>query len=414
MAYQYFQDGRLESNSSASADALVRLSPLGREFASVDPPSSNSYPDALCFAETGHCVRFSFRKYFEQHGGASFFGYPITDLKAEEGRLVQHFERATLVWDKSLPPESQLRLAPLGILKCSLDGCTAINSTTRAIPGSVESASVAEVESLFAAYTARHGGVAVFGMSLAAPQPGTDGNMEQPYDNAIMFVDASAPEGVGLRPLGAARHRREPAVPATDPRGLYDPVSGHNVLHAFRRFYEQYGGQAVFGHPISEMRADGAMLVQDFENARLEWHPDAPEDSRMCLTAYGREALLGSGPTNTPVAQTPAITAWEEWPIIFAGQPQTLHARVVDEKGRPLQGAIVTAMVRSAENVVDYTLPSTDANGHTSITFALSTWNPGQLVQFDMWATYAGRTGPSAMGSFVQWYGAAPTSTPGP
>ena len=53
---------------------------------------------ARCFPETGQCISGRFREYWEQNGGLSVFGYPISAAQqqqtAEGSFLTQYFERA--------------------------------------------------------------------------------------------------------------------------------------------------------------------------------------------------------------------------------------------------------------------------------------------------------------------------------
>ncbi len=50
------------------------------------------------FTETGHSLAYSFRAFWEQHGGLPVLGYPLTEVFLETGRPVQYFERARLEW----------------------------------------------------------------------------------------------------------------------------------------------------------------------------------------------------------------------------------------------------------------------------------------------------------------------------
>jgi LPXTG-site transpeptidase (sortase) family protein len=54
--------------------------------------------EPVLFAETGHTLGYSFRRFFEQHGGVAILGMPITEVFLDEGRPVQYFERARLEW----------------------------------------------------------------------------------------------------------------------------------------------------------------------------------------------------------------------------------------------------------------------------------------------------------------------------
>jgi len=63
-------------------------------------PQRVSAQDSRCFSETGYCISGSIRLYWEQQGGLSVFGYPVTDLHEEtiEGWTgsVQWFQRDRL------------------------------------------------------------------------------------------------------------------------------------------------------------------------------------------------------------------------------------------------------------------------------------------------------------------------------
>ncbi|MDQ5853634.1 MAG: sortase, partial [Chloroflexota bacterium] len=75
--------------------------------ASAAPPVG----EPLWFRETGHTLAYSFRAFWEQHGGLPVFGYPITEVFLEEGRPVQYFERARFEWHA---PQAQVQAGHLG------------------------------------------------------------------------------------------------------------------------------------------------------------------------------------------------------------------------------------------------------------------------------------------------------------
>jgi hypothetical protein len=58
----------------------------------------------------------------------------------------------------------------------------------------------------------------------------------------------------------------------TDLDSRYFPETGHTVTPLFRTFYEDHGGLAVFGYPITEsfFSPDDRAWLQYFQNARLE------------------------------------------------------------------------------------------------------------------------------------------------
>jgi hypothetical protein len=65
------------------------------------------------------------------------------------------------------------------------------------------------------------------------------------------------------------------------------------VCDGFKSFWDQYGGLAIFGYPITgEFRDAVNRNVQYFERARFEWHPGVwPEQHNVLLGHLGWESL---------------------------------------------------------------------------------------------------------------------------
>jgi hypothetical protein len=81
-------------------------------------------------------------------------------------------------------------------------------------------------------------------------------------------------------------------VPTPLPSRLF-PETGKSVSGRFLEYWEQNGGLAQQGFPISEpfielSEVDGkAYLVQYFERAVFEWHPENPPPSDVLLSLLG-------------------------------------------------------------------------------------------------------------------------------
>ena len=67
----------------------------------------------------------------------------------------------------------------------------------------------------------------------------------------------------------------------------------------FKQYWEANGGLAQFGYPISEEfeernAEDGrTYIVQYFERARFEHHPEHPPDQRVLLGLLGKQVFGG-------------------------------------------------------------------------------------------------------------------------
>lgn len=102
------------------------------------------------------------------------------------------------------------------------------------------------------------------------------------------------------RAVAAVRRPGFDAVPnPQQPDVLFFPETGHTLRGAFRRFWEQNGGLAVFGFPISEeiqeTTAEGTFLVQYFERNRFELHPEQAPPYNVLLGRLGDTQLQSQG-----------------------------------------------------------------------------------------------------------------------
>ncbi len=71
----------------------------------------------------------------------------------------------------------------------------------------------------------------------------------------------------------------------------YFSETGHNVQGDFLKFYNAASDPAtLYGYPITEQFTDkDGLLVQYFQRARFEYHPDLPDGQRVELTDLGRK-----------------------------------------------------------------------------------------------------------------------------
>ncbi|HEX5501886.1 MAG TPA: hypothetical protein VFW96_04655 [Thermomicrobiales bacterium] len=88
-------------------------------------------------------------------------------------------------------------------------------------------------------------------------------------------------ESPALRPAPAS---------AAGPADRYFPETGHVLRAPLRDFWEQRGGLAVFGYPLSEAWTDGAVTSQVFERALFTHDPRQPAGWELQLAQLGRQA----------------------------------------------------------------------------------------------------------------------------
>lgn len=235
------------------------------------PPLARSAPDERCFSATGYCISGPIRRFWEQNGGLAVFGYPLTPLQTEdvEGRplQIQWFERHRLELHPDLPWPATVQLGRLGADQLARQG-RSWNAPPEAAP---------MPECRFFPETGRN----LCGAFLAA--------------------------------------WRAAGIEADGGRGL---AEAENL--------------ALFGLPLTdaqeEQMADGQVyLVQWFERARMELHPELPGGPQVLMGLLGVES--GPRPAGPP-ALSLSHPVWISIPAIEMNRPVLLSG--LDEQGAPV------------------------------------------------------------------------------
>jgi hypothetical protein len=81
------------------------------------------------------------------------------------------------------------------------------------------------------------------------------------------------------------------------------PQTGHAVDPTFAAYFEANGGVTAFGYPITRAYIENGLLVQYFQNVRMEYHPYNPEPYKIQLGLLGED--LGKRQPPIPVNQIP-------------------------------------------------------------------------------------------------------------
>ncbi|MBI3244110.1 MAG: hypothetical protein HYZ49_17645 [Chloroflexi bacterium] len=404
---QYFENGRLEYHPQLPAESQIILANLGEITYGPSPcvPPESVVSGALYFSATCHSVRPEFRPFFEKYGGVSFFGYPISEAYVEDGHLMQVFERMAIVWDGARAEDQQFGLARLGSRACANNNCLIppssenIRTSTPTAPPTLDT---------IEAFYLTHGGERVFGLPLGGRQTGSDSAVEQVFENAVLYENPAASEGVSFRPLGLQTlGGPAPSAPQLDdPNSGYFDKYGHNVAYGVYDFYRKYGGEAVFGFPLDELHVAGDHLEQHFENIAITWHLNLPTDQAVQLMNLGQRTLPPQPSFTLPPSVQPQmlfVVTEPEFSVLEAEKKQqTLRAWVADENGLPVVGARVTFVMNTPSGELKYVINATDANGFASVTFKLKSYKPGDFMFYSATAAYGGLTA-SKDDAFVPW-----------
>jgi hypothetical protein len=74
---------------------------------------------------------------------------------------------------------------------------------------------------------------------------------------------------------------------ADTPFCAFMPETGHNVHGVFLTYYRAHNGAENFGAPLTEALWERDRIVQYFERARFEFHPENPEPYRVQVSMLG-------------------------------------------------------------------------------------------------------------------------------
>ncbi|MFN8537617.1 MAG: alpha-L-rhamnosidase C-terminal domain-containing protein [Thermomicrobiales bacterium] len=151
----------------------------------------------------------------------------------------------------------------------------------------------------FLAYWERYGGLAQFGYPLSGQFIET---LEDGRRYAVQYFERArfeyhpenpAPYDILLGQFGRVFHPPDPPVLAQADHEFF-AQTGHNVTPRFFAYWQANGGLPQFGLPLSEafterLEDGNRYLVQYFERARLEYHPESGDPRyQVQLGQFGR------------------------------------------------------------------------------------------------------------------------------
>jgi hypothetical protein len=136
------------------------------------------------------------------------------------------------------------------------------------------------VRGAFNEFFARHGGAPIIGYPLTEAFI-QGGRRIQIFEHLALARDLTTSGQVRPVAISLRLKKVEPAIPAslvpedTDESSRYYAATGHLVVQPFLGFFQDAGGEDLFGYPVTQVRIEKGRVVQYFENARLEWNEQA-------------------------------------------------------------------------------------------------------------------------------------------
>jgi hypothetical protein len=267
-------------------------------------------------------------------------------------------------------------------------------------------------------YNASSYSLTLYGYPITEEFVSKDGRDVQYFQRARFELHADQPQGqrVQLTALGSETYVSTGDLNVNNPLACrYYSESGHAVCFEFLNFFDQYGGVAQFGYPISGFEYHDNKLVQYFEKARLEWQPWKLEGQRVVNTDLGRVYFdkLGEDPGLIPPVKPSDNTTssvlklnvrafmWKA--ITRTTDKQLVFVIVQDQNLLPVANASCIVNIQWPGSRTESRTLGTNSSGIGIISLSFDSQPQGRLVDTDVFCTYNGLKADTTS-SFRIWY----------
>lgn len=275
----------------------------------------------------------------------------------------------------------------------------------------------------FLSYFNATGGAARYGYPITESYTDLNSNLLVQYFQKVRMEwhpGNPDPYKVQLGLLGDQLTSRDLPLPVSqipspsDPSCHYFAETGQAACHKFLEFWVVNGGLDQFGYPITGPRLENGRIVQYFQRARMEWHPEKPENQRVQLAPLGQIyydfAGLDRGQLTPAVPIAGGLRIVElrargsvTDSVIARGGSQSSHVLVTDQLGAVVPGAAVTLIVHFPSGDQSFTLSPTDSNGLSSFTFPAGKFTPGTVISMEFIVNYGAMT-TTTRTSYLMWF----------
>jgi hypothetical protein len=240
----------------------------------------------------------------------------------------------------------------------------------------------------------------------------------QYFQNVRLEIDSMG--FVIISSLGDIFYEKDEGIPASHFRSSntncrMEDNWEYSVCFGFLDFYNKFGGEEIFGKPISGLEYNEDILVQNFYNSRFEWLPNLHTGNPVTIAELGSIFLSAIGENqNVETANIEnnidTIFDLNIWGIITKitaskGDNQTLNVVVRDQNNSPVEGVNIFVNIiypKNSENPQQTTPIFTNSNGIAKINFQVLGVEIGK-VQLIIVANYKNIT-QTTRSSFLIWY----------
>ena len=263
----------------------------------------------------------------------------------------------------------------------------------------------------------------IFGYPLTEQFTSKDGKTVQYFQRARFELSSGPLNKVQLTDLGTKIYKPDRQLVINNPLACRTfSQTGYSVCFAFLEFFDQHGGVAQFGDPISSFEFHNNQIVQYFENARFEWRPSSSEGQRIGIADLGRiyfdqlgedpgflkpvlpnPAPNPKSPTPTPHILNLQVRAFPERAVTTSSGQQIIYVLVQDQKLQPVAGGNGMATIRLPNGKAFSQSFTVNKKGVGTFPFNFENQPNGKLVNIDI-IVYSNQLQGKTTTSFRIWY----------
>ncbi len=221
---------------------------------------------------------------------------------------------------------------------------------------------------------------------------------------------------VSLSPLGALSYQKGVQLSIDNPLACEKFDTGYSVCFAFLDFFKDHGELSILGYPISPFEYQNNMIIQYFQNGRLEWHPSNPNGQQVVVGNLGSTYFhkIGEDPARLTAVEplnagvqaqvlSLKVRAFPWKAVTNTTDQQAIFVVVQDQTLHPVAGASGNVIV-TWTNGTTTTLPFvTDSRGIVTLKLPVSNQTRGGLVTVDVSVLHGSLAGHTTT-SFRIWY----------
>jgi hypothetical protein len=208
---------------------------------------------------------------------------------------------------------------------------------------------------------------------------------------------------VKLSNLGSYLYQRGQTLPvlfnASGCRYYPQVDDGYYVCFDFLKFFEEKGGVAHFGYPISNFEILDGWIVQHYQRARLEWHPENPQGKSVTVSNIGKEYFINHNEDLTLLSPIPndnilpqpitniMVRAFVGKPVMAFSGMQKLYVIVQDQNFEPINDVDVKFKVFYPDGEVKlFDTGPTNSRGISITRFPVQVEAPG-IIEVEVTGT---------------------------